>query len=88
MKTYHVRFISRLSEKDFKQMETFAREDEFDSIRRYICEKLKDSKLKTAQKNEIEMFFSNVYAKTTIAVGTGTRQYELRRGNSDEEEQL
>ncbi|KAI6177159.1 hypothetical protein M3Y97_00876600 [Aphelenchoides bicaudatus] len=84
MRVYHNKFLSQLTEKDLKQMETFAREDEFEAIRTYIKEKLKNSKFTAAQKSELENFFANVYNKANIPVGMGTRQYELKHGNYEE----
>lgn len=77
MKVYHNKFLSQLKEKDLKQMETFAREDEFDAIRRYIAEKLKTSKFTAPQRNDLENFFANVYNKATIVSGLGTVKYDF-----------
>jgi len=98
MKIYINKFLSQLKEKDFKQMEVFAREDSFDSIRNYIRDKLKNGKFTAAQKSEIENFFANSYNKASIVTGTGlskmifkfnhclgTRQYELKHGSSYED---
>lgn len=71
MKAHHNKFIATLKEKDFKQLETFAREDEFDSIRRYIGEKLKHGKFTAAQRSDLENFFANAFNKASTVQGTG-----------------
>jgi len=78
MKIYHNKFLSQLKEKDFKQMEVFAREDSFDSIRNYIRDKLKNGKFTAAQKSEIENFFANSYNKASIVTGTGFLKSTLK----------
>jgi hypothetical protein len=75
MKAYHSKFLSQLKEKDLKQMETFAREDEFEAVRKYIAEKLKSSKFTAAQRSDLENFFANVYNKATVVTGTGTVKF-------------
>lgn len=71
MKGYINKFISQLKENDFKQIAMFAKEDEWDSIRKYIKEKLKNSKYTSIQKSELENFFASVYSKVTSVSGTG-----------------
>jgi hypothetical protein len=71
MKGYHNKFISQLKEQDFKQMQTFARGDEFKSIKNYVAEKLKKTRFTPEQQTEIENFFANAFNKVSIVSGTG-----------------
>lgn len=93
MKGYQNKFISLLNERDFKQMQTFARGDEFASIKNYVAEKLKKTRFTAEQRSEIESFFANAFNKVNIVSGTGlpsrddvsstlgTRQYQLKHGD-------
>ncbi|KAI6201448.1 hypothetical protein M3Y96_00842800 [Aphelenchoides besseyi] len=79
--------LLKMKDRDFKQLQTFAREDEYDSIRSYVNEKIKDSgrSLSATDRSELENFFVNAFGKVTIVAGTGSRQYELKHTNNDDE---
>jgi len=82
MKMSHNRFFSQLTERDIKQLETFAKENQSESIRQFIRDKIKKGTYTAADQADLENLFANAFNSVPLVSGLGTRQYELRHGGT------